>query len=237
MQDEDCFCFLMPSLPSHDMLLYYAILLRLIPEECRHLQDEMSAEKDEFEIKGNITAKTCLKSKFEKKHHSRVMYYQLGETLRSPTHMIQDPTGVASLNKNDWAFVKRSNGSYSYALVIDRYFDPMANDNDGEEKLVFIVNNKKSTKTCRSRLWSQFIRCVAVNPKNHPVGVDTDNQTRHSECNTSESFVSCHTPPTCVQKNTVKRFSWPLTKRSCFGDDINSEASDLYPYSDDLHFC
>ena len=104
------------SVLTCDMLLYCAILLRFIPPKCLSLQVKMSAENEDivnskFEVKDSSTAKSCLKSKVEKKHHLQVMDYKLDETLRSRTDMAHDRTGVVGLDKHDCAFVKRSNGT------------------------------------------------------------------------------------------------------------------------------
>lgn len=213
-----------------------------IPPKCLSLQVKMSAENEDivnskFEVKDSSTAKSCLKSKVEKKRHLQVMDYKLGETLRSRTDMAHDRTGVVGLDKHDCAFVKRSNGTYSYAMVIDRFFDPMTNGNRGEEVLVFIVNNKKSTKSFPSSLWAQFIRCVAVNQKNYLAEVDKDDKKQHREFSTSEPLVACHISPTCVQDNIAQRLSRPLTTRPPFSDSLNSGASELSPDSDALHYC
>jgi len=201
----------------NDASMYCAMLIRFIPEECHSLQKDMCAEKEDivygkFKIKedNNSTAKSRLKAKIEKKRHSRViMCYKLGETLRSPADMMHDQTGVAKLNKSDCCFVKRSNGSYSYAMVINRYYfdnPTVANGNgndDGEEVLVFKINNRKSTKTCRSSLWAECIRCVVANPKNCPMDVDKDDNKRHCEFSTSEPLALCHTSPSCLREHCV----------------------------------
>lgn len=88
--------------------------------------------------------------------------YRLGEFARSPSHMINDPTSsrrvIRSLKKLDFAFIKRSCGSFSYAVIVDRYYCSVV---DGEEEvLVFMVNSSQSTKSFPERLWKSFIAGV-----------------------------------------------------------------------------
>ena len=114
--------------------------------------------------------------------------YKLGETLRSPSHMIVESTpqiatrAVGTLKKHDFAFVKRSDGSYSYAIVAYRSMEPIkgSSRHDAskdppveEECMAFIINDTGSTKTIRRRHWSDLVRRASkVEPR--PTAADDD---------------------------------------------------------------
>ena len=84
-------------------------------------------------------------------------HYDLGDAIRSPSHMINEPISeqatkaVDVLRKHDFAFVKRSDGSYSYAILAYR----------SEESMTFVMNGSGSTKMISKRHWSKLIRLVA----------------------------------------------------------------------------
>ena len=87
--------------------------------------------------------------------------YKLGQTVRSTSH-IKIPTSsqnamqqVSTLMKFDFAFIKRSNGLYSYAILAYR----TNNDNKGES-LTFVMDDKGCTKMIRKKYWCEYIRLV-----------------------------------------------------------------------------
>jgi len=102
--------------------------------------------------------------------------YLLGETTRSHSHMIIEPISgrslqaINSLQKHDFAFVKRSDGSYSYAILAYRSSEPIkgrANKNSAiaeEECMIFVMNGIGNTKTIRQRYWSEFVRLPYIAP-------------------------------------------------------------------------
>jgi len=104
--------------------------------------------------------------------------YKLGQTARSPSHMIgigellpDQATGVVdSLSNHDFAFVKRSNGSFSYAVLAFRSVEDESrsnsHDNDDqsesrkEECMTFVLSNLGSSKLIKRSLWGEFVRLV-----------------------------------------------------------------------------
>ena len=88
--------------------------------------------------------------------------YKLGQTVRSSSH-IKIPTSsevllqqVSTLMKYDFAFIKRSNGLYSYAILAYR-----TNDNDKKgDSLTFVMDDKGCTKMIRKKYWCEYIRLV-----------------------------------------------------------------------------
>jgi len=87
--------------------------------------------------------------------------YQLGQTVRSTSH-IKIPTSsqnamqqVSTLMKYDFAFIKRSNGLYSYAILAYR-----SNNDKKGESLTFVMDDKGCTKMIRKKYWCEYIRLV-----------------------------------------------------------------------------
>ena len=60
----------------------------------------------------------------------------IGETLRSSSHMSieaiseQDIQAIGSLDEHDFAFIKRSDGSYTYAILAYRSMEPVKGANN-----------------------------------------------------------------------------------------------------------
>jgi len=95
--------------------------------------------------------------------------YILGDSVRCPSHMIADPTSqdISSLQKHDFAFIKRSNGSYSYAILAFRSFMPTKDGTGTEECMTFVMKENGSTKIIREKKWCEFIRPASVKiPRN-----------------------------------------------------------------------
>eukprot|EP00985_Skeletonema_marinoi_P010387 scaffold4881_cov201-Skeletonema_marinoi.AAC.4 len=91
--------------------------------------------------------------------------YSLGMSLQHPTHMALPPTTppegpareiatlqVANLIPQEYAFVRRSNGQWTFAQVAVRH--------DSLEQLVFIVNKGGSTKSFKRFEWPGFVRRI-----------------------------------------------------------------------------
>lgn len=97
--------------------------------------------------------------------------YSLGETIRTPSHMTIEPTSeqairaVTSLKTHDFAFVKRSDGSYSFAILAYRSTKPLKGAEDTsatEECMNFVMSDNGATKTIRERHLSEFVRLVSM---------------------------------------------------------------------------
>ena len=96
--------------------------------------------------------------------------YVLGESSRHTSHMIvpQDDTHaitlVNTLSKHDFAWVKRSNGKYSYAILAYRTSSTDNNDKDGNnnkgEGMAFVMDELGSTKMIRQKYWCEYVRLV-----------------------------------------------------------------------------
>mmetsp|Transcript_17055 Transcript_17055/g.36997 ORF Transcript_17055/g.36997 Transcript_17055/m.36997 type:complete len:412 (+) Transcript_17055:628-1863(+) len=104
-----------------------------------------------------------------RRRRSSRLDYKLGQTARSPSHMIgieglspEQATGVVnSLSKHDFAFVKRSNGLFSYAILGFRSdegattLSPSHNDS-----MTFVLSGTGHTKTLKRWKWVESVRLV-----------------------------------------------------------------------------
>ena len=90
--------------------------------------------------------------------------YILGDTVRSPSHMIVEDCPEAALHKasqlklHDFAFIKRSDGSWTYAILACTYRSEV----DNEECMMFVMNESGYTKCVKKTQWASFIRGVVV---------------------------------------------------------------------------
>ena len=86
--------------------------------------------------------------------------YDIGDTARSHTHMIFDRS-VYSLQKHDFAFIKRSDGSFTYAILAGRAIRNKKNDDTAtEECMTFVMDQFGATKMIRQRNWNEFVCLV-----------------------------------------------------------------------------
>lgn len=101
--------------------------------------------------------------------------YSLGEVIRHPSHVILPPTpekafeAVNSLQKHDFAFIKRSNGKYSYAILAFRSLELPDQDHNTsslsadslEEYMSFVMCSSGSTMKVKKENWGEFVCTVA----------------------------------------------------------------------------
>jgi hypothetical protein len=89
----------------------------------------------------------------------RQKFYCLGETLRSPPHMVQFASfedtiqSVYALQIADFAFVKRSSGDWSFCQLVER-----ENNAEGEDVMTFCVDEAGHRKTLRPCRWVKMVR-------------------------------------------------------------------------------
>jgi len=102
--------------------------------------------------------------------------YNLGDTARSSSHMIIETDtqraieSIGKLSSHDFAFVKRSDGSYTYSILayktqVDEESlitrPPQLQQGEVEESMTFVLSNAGCTKLIKKSQWSQCIRLVA----------------------------------------------------------------------------
>jgi len=101
--------------------------------------------------------------------------YSLGVTARCLSHMIIDRTttpeqvfqSIDKLKALDFAFIKSSDGSYSYAILACRTLEPLNSTRKStsrilEECMVFLVSDAGSTVKLRKSRWVECVRLVSV---------------------------------------------------------------------------
>jgi len=109
----------------------------------------------------------------QQQHRGFRVDYDLEETIRSQPHMIVAPTpqealyAVEILQNHDFAFVKRSNGTYSYAILAEKPVQPVKrkrsnNQNSMEECMVFVLDGNVSTKIISRRYWGDLVWVVSL---------------------------------------------------------------------------
>ena len=99
--------------------------------------------------------------KYEQEKEQESPCYELGDLLRCRHHIIhrKEDEGrkhirlISKLKESDAAFVKRTDRSFSYAIVTKRYFDPEVN----QDVLVFAITEDHS-KIIPERMWKSCIR-------------------------------------------------------------------------------
>ena len=117
--------------------------------------------------------------------------YTVGDILRSPNHMIPTttPEAVTSLQVDDYAFIQRSDGSYSYAILGSRT----------QDSLTFVMCTQGSTKTLSRKRWGELIRLVA--PAVQEEKVD-DGELVFEKCNRPTKKVSTMSLPRYISFDT-----------------------------------
>lgn len=84
--------------------------------------------------------------------------YEIGESIRSPQHMLthslpeQAARAFDSLQKHDFAFIKRRDGTYTYAILAKRT----------ENSLTFVVCKDGYVKKVGKKNWNELICSVAI---------------------------------------------------------------------------
>eukprot|EP00956_Cyclotella_meneghiniana_P001365 scaffold1462_cov64-Cyclotella_meneghiniana.AAC.6 len=67
------------------------------------------------------------------------------------------PQSVYQLKNFDFAFVERSNGSWTYAMLAHQ----SRGSSYEEEQMVFVLDEKGSSKVIDEKDWARFICCLA----------------------------------------------------------------------------
>jgi len=156
----------------------------------RTMEARMTANNDSNGLNKSRRQHSATFARVENQHeHGFRGDYTIGETLRSPSHMsigaISEQTIQAnsSLDQHDFAFIKRSDGSYTYAILAYRSMEPIkgANNVDKvesmEECMNFVMSEAGATKMVRRRNWSKLVRLVRTSSSS-----STENRTSPVYC-------------------------------------------------------
>ena len=136
----------------------------------------------------------------ESTHNGFRSDYKLGECSRHPSHMIipQTTAGIDTLGRYDFAFVKRSNGTYSYAILAYRTNIDQSDIHVAKgECMAFVIDDIGSTKMIRKKYWREYIRLVASeqNQDHHLLPVSQD----HSEKKKNDVVLCREIPVACQE--------------------------------------
>merc|ERR1719203_130772 len=103
------------------------------------------------------------------RHEARInQTYTLGEALRCPSHMIADlgsrtaEEAASSLSIHDFAFVKRSDGVFTYAILAHRTEGGAEPDRAAEGRLTFVLSRSGRRKTILASQCGDCVRLVAA---------------------------------------------------------------------------
>ena len=114
--------------------------------------------------------------------------YSVGEKIRSPSHMITTPTSkqafqlVSTMQKHDFAFVKRSDGSFSYAILAFRSLEPSTDGRKTlEEFMTFVVDFDRTIKIFKKKEWVEYIRPVKTRGSDRKYGQSKTHTTQMDE--------------------------------------------------------
>ena len=147
--------------------------------------------------------------------------YTLGESARSSSHMVIHPNpqaatdAVNSLNNHDFAFIRRSDGSYSYAILayrsnteeekrelqqqlqgeaIGQVVSLDKNDTEEEEEeeecMTFVLSNAGCTKLIKKSQWREYVRLIS-----NKTSSDEFMMSSHGEDTKQEEEVNHTIPP------------------------------------------
>ena len=73
-----------------------------------------------------------------------------------PVDLTRSAQMIPKPHSYNFAFIKRTDGSWTYALLAHRYFDA-----DEEECMMFVLQEDGTKKTIKKRQWASFVRAVA----------------------------------------------------------------------------
>ena len=141
--------------------------------------DEILRNESEEKIMPQKNEVPCIVEQLRPYNGYRDDYF-LGDVVRSTSHMIIESTpkqalrAVESLNVHDFAWVKRSDGLYTYAILAYRSTCPLtiesscavvpsataASSSEGEEYMYFVVDHIGSTKMVPKSRWHVNVRLI-----------------------------------------------------------------------------
>lgn len=166
--------------------------------------------------------------------------YNIGDACRTPKDMIigssreEAQESASQLRKWDGAFIKRSCGLWTYAILIERspqplnvlkkrleYFywatvwevDPR---DEVEDSMLFAIDDDGSTKIIPEHIWAKYVRRLNPNPvPNIPKSVQEKQETASNKAQPSEDTPTpCSSPPTTTDPTASKPITEMLNKRA-----------------------
>eukprot|EP00956_Cyclotella_meneghiniana_P035872 scaffold118851_cov54-Cyclotella_meneghiniana.AAC.3 len=128
-----------------------------VPNQCIHLIIFLISRYHQLRLFRLILRKPASAKKKDIKDHPK-KELKLRKTSVAVSHDGCDSSqSVYQLKNGDFAFVKRSNGSWTYAMLAHR----SRGSSYEEEQMVFVLDEKGSSKVIDEKDWARFIRCLA----------------------------------------------------------------------------
>jgi len=109
--------------------------------------------------------KECVADSPRKTTYEQSGQYTLGDTLRSYEDTLHNESqrnsrAIRRLKQYDFAFVKRSDMNWSYAILADRLERKVhASVGKTEEMMIFVIARNGQTKSIFKRHWEKYILC------------------------------------------------------------------------------
>lgn len=180
--------------------------------------------------------------------------YNIGDACRTPKDMIicssreEAKESASLLRKWDGAFIKRSCGLWTYAILIERspqplnvlkkrleYFywatvwevDPR---DEVEDSMLFAIDDDGSTKIIPEHIWAKYVRRLNPNPvPNIPKSVQEKQQAATNKAQPSEDTPNPDSnPPITTEPTTNKPITEMLNKRATQETRESSEGTGLH---------
>ncbi len=176
--ETDSSSFIFPSTASHIEAPHSSFTLNrhnAVPKwhsDCAHIRRMLRDQKNahiENDFQGCFATPSsinhCIKARKD---------YRLGEVARSMSDLLTYSSGETGVNQNDYlhfisllnpfdfAFIKRSNGQFTYAILADRFIDEDGKYGKkcGEECMRFVLSSDGTTKVIRRKFWLDMICLV-----------------------------------------------------------------------------
>lgn len=179
--------------------------------------------------------------------------YNIGDACRTPKDMIicssrkEAKESASLLRKWDGAFIKRSCGLWTYAILIERapqplnvlkkrleYFywatvwevDPR---DEVEDSMLFAIDDDGSTKIIPEHIWAKYVRRLNPNPvPNIPKSVQEKQETAKNKAQPSEDTPNPDSNPPTTEHTSTKPITEMLNKRATQETRESSDGTGLH---------
>lgn len=117
---------------------------------------------------------------------------------------------VASLPVHSFAYILRSTGEWTYAIIADRPVKCGPN-----ASIMFVLNDKGSTKTIKAKDWGKYIRPISGSVKKQNSEEVGRVKKHHRKTETRESMPDVELAKLTSFHRAARRVSIDMSKRTC----------------------
>jgi len=145
-------------------------------------KSSMKSSKSSKEYKTKCSTASSVTSAHSNDLSCRSRKYRIGDVACTPHDMTihrsrrKAAESVSLLEKHDQAFIKRSNGLWTFSVVANRALQPASSSSSHwhtpeeldeetmelEETMLFVINEDGATKVVKKRHWGRYIRCLQI---------------------------------------------------------------------------